>query len=145
MDTFCAPASYILSSIFIESFLLERLQLLSPNELAKKSVELLFQLKGQISVNELAHRLATSKRNLERRFLNQIGLSPKQLSKIIRLQTLLKKLEQNPSGSLTELAMECGYYDQAHFIKDFKEFTGLSPKQFYADNMKMTTLFISTE
>jgi transcriptional regulator GlxA family with amidase domain len=124
---------------------LERLHLLSANEIAKESVELLFQMKGQISVVELAQRLGISKRNLERRFSQEIGLSPKQLAKTIRLQALLKMLNQSQSKSLTELALECGYYDQAHFIKDFKEFTGLSPKQFYADNLKMSNLFIGTD
>lgn len=43
--------------------------------------------------------------------------------------------------SLTTLAYEGEYYDQAHFIKDFKEFTGLSPKEFYGSNLTMSSLF----
>ncbi|NOS90889.1 MAG: AraC family transcriptional regulator [Cyclobacteriaceae bacterium] len=144
-ETILAASSHTHRIQLIESFLLERLHLLSANEIAKESVELLFQMKGQISVVELAERLGISKRNLERRFSQEIGLSPKQLAKTIRLQALLKILNQSQSKSLTELALECGYYDQAHFIKDFKEFTGLSPKQFYADNLKMSNLFIGTD
>ncbi|MCY1561266.1 hypothetical protein D9M68_984990 [compost metagenome] len=47
--------------------------------------------------------------------------------------------------NLTEVAYENDFYDQAHFINDFKEFTGMSPKEFYADNLKMTTLFLDSE
>jgi AraC-like DNA-binding protein len=47
--------------------------------------------------------------------------------------------------SLTALAYECEYYDQAHFIKDFKEFTGLTPKEFYGNKMKMSSLFYGTD
>jgi AraC-like DNA-binding protein len=47
--------------------------------------------------------------------------------------------------SLTDLAYENEYFDQAHFIKDFKEFTGLTPKEFYGDNLKMSLIFDSKE
>jgi AraC-like DNA-binding protein len=47
--------------------------------------------------------------------------------------------------SLTSLAYDGEYYDQAHFIKDFKEFTGLTPKNFYSDSLRMSSLFIAAE
>lgn len=132
--------------VIIESFLLDRLKNQEPyDELAKISVELLLKSKGQVTIEDLADQMQTSRRQLERRFSTVIGLSPKQLSKIIRLQATLKMMEQKQFTSLTALAYENGYFDQAHFIKDFKEFTGLSPKQFYAGNLKMSALFIGTE
>lgn len=51
----------------------------------------------------------------------------------------------NQYTSLTSVAYEGNYYDQAHFIKDFKEFTGVSPKDFYSENLKMTALFSSKD
>jgi len=57
----------------------------------------------------------------------------------------LKMLEQKKFTNLTSLAYENGYYDQAHFIKDFKEFTGISPKSFFSDNLKLSALFTATE
>ena len=66
----------------------------------------------------------------------------KQLTKIIRLQAALKMMQQKQFATLTALAYESGYYDQAHFIKDFKEFAGTSPKEFYKDNLKLSALFI---
>jgi AraC-like DNA-binding protein len=98
-----------------------------------------------LTIDQLAVQQSTSRRQLERRFANTVGLSPKQLAKIIRLQHTLKNLEQKQFNNLASLAVENGYFDQAHFIKDFKEFTGITPKQFYADSLKMSSLFIQGE
>jgi AraC-like DNA-binding protein len=54
-------------------------------------------------------------------------------------------LEQKKFRNLTSLAYENGYYDQAHFIRDFKEFTGVSPKYFFADDLRLSGLFIAAE
>jgi AraC-like DNA-binding protein len=78
---------------------------------------------------------------LARKFSSAIGLSPKQLAKTIRIQTTLKKLLNEEITSLTDLAYENEYFDQAHFIKDFKEFTGLTPKEFFGDDLKMSLIF----
>lgn len=130
----------------VESFLIKRLT--SPqtvDRIAKSSVEVILQLNGQLSVDELSDQLNINRRQLERKFASVIGLSPKQLSKIIRLQATLKLIAANRFESLTAIAYEGNYYDQAHFIKDFKEFTGMSPKKFYANNLKMALLFLDAE
>lgn len=130
----------------IESFLINKLN--SPeaaDRIAKSSVEILLSYNGQVTIDVLAEQLNINRRQLERKFSSAIGLSPKQLSKVIRLQATLKMLQQNQFTNLTLLAYENGYYDQAHFIKDFKEFTGVSPKEFYADNLKMSALFYGAE
>jgi transcriptional regulator GlxA family with amidase domain len=100
---------------------------------------------GQLSVTELSKQININHRQLERKFSSAIGLSPKQLSKTIRLQSTLKMLINKKFTSLTALAYEGEYYDQAHFIKDFREFTGLTPKEFYGNNLKMSSLFYGTE
>ena len=129
-----------------EAFLLKKLSSpVSVDRIARSTVEMIMQLKGQVSVDELSEQLQVNRRQLERRFSLATGLGPKQLSKMIRLQAALKKLLGNQSASLTAVAYESDYYDQAHFIKDFKEFTGMSPKMFYADNLKMSALFSGTE
>ena len=70
---------------------------------------------------------------------------PKQLARVARLQAALKMIQQKKFNSLTEIAYENGYFDQAHFIKDFREFTGISPKSFFADNLKLSALFVAAE
>lgn len=126
----------------IEAFLLARLSVPEIiDRTVKSTVQEIIRLKGQGSVEDLSMKMSVNRRQLERKFAARIGLSPKQLLKIIRLQTALKLLQNNESNSLTDIAHESEYYDQARFIKDFKEFTGLIPKQFYSGNLKMTALF----
>jgi AraC-like DNA-binding protein len=75
-------------------------------------------------------------------FVKQVGVSPKQLGKLIRLQSALKMMLNKEDESLTSIAYNNEYYDQAHFIKDFKEFTGVSPKEFLGnDNMALSSAF----
>ncbi len=130
----------------IETFLLARLNKLEVlDRIVKSSIEILISQAGQVKVEEMAEKLNINRRKLERKFSANVGLSPKQLSKIIRLQAALKQLNQNAELSLTELAYQNGYFDQSHFIKDFKAFTGISPKQFYADHLQLSALFIGTK
>jgi AraC-like DNA-binding protein len=130
----------------LESFFLQKLSdPLSIDRITRSCVETILELKGQLSVKELSDRLNINRRQLERKFSSVIGISPKQLSKIIRLQSALKLMADQQVTSLTSLAHDGDYYDQAHFIKDFKEFTGMSPKQFYADSLKMSALFSASE
>lgn len=129
----------------IESFLLAQLQLQETTDrIAALSVQTLLALNGQLSVDELADQVQINRRQLERKFATVIGMSPKQLAKIMRLQATLKMMEERRFDSLTELAYENGYFDQAHFIKDFKEFTGVTPSEFYANQLKMSTLFLNS-
>jgi AraC-like DNA-binding protein len=130
----------------IEKFLLQALQRDDAiNRITKQIVQVLLESNGQMSVDDLAEGLQINRRQLERKFSSAIGLSPKQLSKMIRLQNTLKMMGQKQFTSLTSLAYENGYFDQAHFIKDFKEFTGVSPKQFYGENLKLSSLFTGAE
>lgn len=126
----------------IEAFLLERLaETATVDYVLESTVETILSANGQLSIDELSRQNNTNRRQLARKFSSSIGLSPKQLSKIIRLQTTLKILLNKDVNSLTDLAYENEYYDQAHFIKDFKEFTGLTPKEFYGDHLKMSLVF----
>lgn len=130
----------------IEAFLLSRLATVeSIDNIIKSTIETILTAHGQLSVDELSKQSNINRRQLERKFSSAIGLSPKQLSKTIRLQTTLKMLINKKFTSLTALAYEGEYYDQAHFIKDFREFTGLTPKEFYGNNLKMSSLFYGTD
>jgi AraC-like DNA-binding protein len=86
--------------------------------------------KGLVRVDELAGKHFLSLRQFERKFKECSGFSPKLFSRIIRFQQALHQYH-NKHISLTQIAYECGYYDQSHFIHDFKSFSGHHPKQFF--------------
>ena len=126
----------------IESFLLGKLkdeQLI--DSIVQSTIETISTAHGQLSVAELSQQMNSNRRQLARKFSSAVGISPKQLSKIIRLQSTLKTLLNKETTKLTNVAYENEYFDQAHFIKDFKEFTGLTPKEFYGDDLKMSLIF----
>lgn len=130
----------------IETFLLNRLTATETiDRIIKSTIETILTANGQLSVDELSKQTNINRRQMERKFSSAIGLSPKQLSKTIRLQATLKMLLNKNFTSLTALAHENEYYDQAHFIKDFKELTGFTPKEFYGNNLKMSSLFYGTD
>ena len=127
----------------LEKFLLARLNNKSFVEnIVKSTVNALLLTKGNESIKTILKEDLSKRRQLERKFANQIGVSPKQLGKVIRLQTALKMLLNKEKKSLTNIAYESEYYDQAHFIKDFKEFTGTNPKEFLgSENLTLSATF----
>lgn len=95
---------------------------------------------GRLRVRELAQELRCSRRHLSARFSEQVGLPPKTLARLLRFGRAARllgagPLSESPGGwaaaplSLTEIAQECGYYDQAHLNRDFREFAGLAPTE----------------
>ncbi len=127
----------------IEVFLLDRLQERSTIDgIVKSTVDALLLTRGSSPIKTILKEDLSKRRQLERKFREQIGISPKQLSRIIRLQSALKMMLSRDAKSLTNIAYQSEYYDQAHFIKDFKEFTGTIPKAFLDDEqMALSTLF----
>jgi AraC-like DNA-binding protein len=118
----------------IENFLLERLiNKATISKIVASTVDALLLAKGSSSIHTILKDNLSKRRKLEREFARQIGISPKQLGKVIRLQAVLKLLLDPKSGNLTQIAYENDYHDQAHFTKDFKEFTGTNPKHFLND------------
>ncbi|CAH1199148.1 hypothetical protein PAECIP111893_01243 [Paenibacillus plantiphilus] len=82
---------------------------------------------GSIRVGQLAEESALSRRQSERRFVERIGVSPKSLAQIVKFQHVLRSLRF--AERLTQLAYDADYYDQSHFIKEFRKRSGTTPKQ----------------
>ena len=78
-----------------------------------------------------------SQRTFQRMFKKNVGLSPRLFARVAKFNNSLQKLESSDFQSLTELAHQSGYADQSHFIRTFKEFTGLTPKEFLASMDKV--------
>lgn len=85
--------------------------------------------KGQMPLKTLSKKTNISQRQLARQFNSFLGLAPKEFSRITRFLNSLDNIKKYPSYSLTQVAYESGYFDQAHFIHDCKEFTGFTPKE----------------
>jgi AraC-like DNA-binding protein len=96
-----------------------------------------------ISVKQMTKDLFLSERTLERKFLSEVGLSPKNFCRIMRLQHTLRLLQKKEPEALTGVAQQAGFYDQAHFIKDFKELTGLTPAAYYQAQHNINDQFIA--
>jgi AraC-like DNA-binding protein len=85
---------------------------------------------GQIRIDDLAFQAGLSARQLRRLFLDQVGLSPKHFCRVIRFRNSLSRLPQAGWTEWAQVALDCGYYDQAHFIHEFREFSGYTPGDF---------------
>ena len=101
------------------------------------TIKTIVQNKGLVKVNKLVGDCSLSERQFERQFCRFAGFSPKLFSRIVRFHSAMDQYGNN-SKSLTKIALDCGYYDQSHFIRDFKEFSGLSPKNFFSGNSEAT-------
>ncbi|RPE12178.1 helix-turn-helix domain-containing protein [Chitinophaga lutea] len=89
------------------------------------------------NIENVASRYGITSRYLQKLFLQYTGLTPKLYTKINRFQQSLKLVTQKDIP-LTSIAYHCGYFDQSHFIKEFKSFTGLTPSGYAADTSPIT-------
>lgn len=112
----------------VETFLISQLNDSATDLLVLSAVRQIYQTKGLIRIKHLAERLNSSQSPLEKRFRKIVGASPKKFASIVRFQSVLT--DYSPTLNLTETAYALGYYDQAHFIKDFRHFTGDTPEKF---------------
>jgi AraC-like DNA-binding protein len=96
----------------------------------RKAVKLVAQHQGDVEVTELARQLKISRQTVKHKFDNAIGLSPKTFGKLRRFQNVLRCISSDTNINWSELAQRCGYYDQAHLIREFNSFTGFSPEKF---------------
>ncbi|GGG07755.1 hypothetical protein GCM10011344_05380 [Dokdonia pacifica] len=101
---------------------------------------------GSIRISELFEEFNVSKVTLHKHFINKVGLSPKKVSQIWRMNRILQLRKEFPDINLTKIGLEAGFYDQAHFIKDFYAIFKTTPFKFFAQKsnlIEITNLNIS--
>ncbi|MBU3914007.1 AraC family transcriptional regulator [bacterium] len=92
-----------------------------------RALDEIIRLKGQIRIEDLADQAGISRRQIERTFNDNVGITPKRFCRIVRFGNILPQLKSINSTNWANLALSAGYCDQAHFINDWKFFTGRSP------------------
>lgn len=112
----------------VERFLLSQLRDIHTDRLIVEAVKLIYQSRGTIQVKELNERLFISQSPFEKRFRKVVGTTAKKFAAIVRFNAVLNNL--HGTKTLTELCYENHFFDQAHFIKNFKQFTGDTPENF---------------
>jgi AraC-like DNA-binding protein len=90
---------------------------------------------GLVEIGALAAELRASRRHLIAQFRDQIGLPPKTIARILRFNRAVALLGDDDGSRLADIAYECGYYDQAHFNRDFRQFAGTAPQQYLASRL----------
>ena len=82
------------------------------------------------TIAEIVHRTGYSHKHLLSLFGKYVGLSPKEFLRVLKFQQTIQRIEKMKRVDWVQLAHDCGYYDQSHFINDFKEFSGFSPSEY---------------
>lgn len=127
----------------LESFLKKQFQ---SEHSAPQTIRLIAEVKKceSLSLKTLTEKTGVHYKKLERVFSKYTGYNPKNFTRVIRFYKALQQM-QKPSHSLTGIGLDGGYYDQAHFIRDFKAFTGKSPKQFQVENPTIAHLLLRSQ
>ncbi|MDQ2657843.1 MAG: helix-turn-helix transcriptional regulator [Bacteroidota bacterium] len=112
----------------IERFLMNRMYKTETDRLVSAAVQQINQVSGFVRIKELGDRLCISKDAFEKRFRRTVGTSPKQFASLVRMSSIIK--QTCGRDELIGTAIDAGFFDESHFIKAFKQFTGQTPTDF---------------
>jgi AraC-like DNA-binding protein len=111
----------------VDSFLLSKLNSIRDSLPFDFAMQELAQNKGNLSIGDAASLACLSLRQFQRKCYERLGMSPKMYGRIARFSHAYKIFERSSAVNWTTLALTSGYYDQMHFIRDFKQFAGVVP------------------
>jgi AraC-like DNA-binding protein len=111
-------------------FMLKGKNKLEPNLFVSYAIDQLQQSPHLWTIAQLSDKIGITQKHLISLFKKHAGLSPKSFARIARFQKVIKEVETKRSIEWTSVAYDCGYYDQAHFIKEFKAFSGINPSAY---------------
>lgn len=127
----------------VEDFLLHRFDFarLRFTKNIESAQKMLISSNGILKIHELARQNCMSISSLERRFHQQVGLSPKSYASILRFNHVFKLIRQLGTTKWQEIIYNCGYYDQASFIKDFSRYTDETPRRFFLSEFRASEFY----
>jgi AraC-like DNA-binding protein len=111
------------------------------DRVAQFAISRIVESKGNIQLTQVQKELQLTERTLQRKFAENIGISPKLFARICRFQNALAQFKMAGFTNLSDVAFDNGYSDQSHFIRTFKEFAGFSPLRFQKAKAKLTLNF----
>lgn len=114
----------------LEAFLLARAARSEPDPLVAAAVEWIECAPLETRIAALTKHIGLSQSALERRFRRAVGVTPRKFASLVRLQRVLRLHE--PGMRLTRLAASAGYFDQSHFIHEFRRFSGVTPSAYFS-------------
>ena len=121
----------------VENFLLKKfIKKLVVNPFINFAVNKIIRAPENISIEQIAAKVGFSQKHLIKLFKDNVGVTPKGFLKIIRFQKAITEISAARSPDWIGIALESGYYDQAHFINDFKAFSGFTPNQYMQKNVE---------
>lgn len=130
----------------IDNYLLNRLERFEqPAALADKAALLILEKRGMITIEKVAETLHVGERHLRRVFSQRVGINAKLFARIKRFQYVNLCLTLNKTLDWQEFLVEGGFYDQAHFIKDFVAFCGKAPSAQLLQSKKIVELLTPKE
>jgi AraC-like DNA-binding protein len=95
----------------------------------------LIETDGRVGIGELAGELRCSRRYLVTQFREHVGLPPKRVARVLRFRRAFEELGRDDGRRFAEIAQDCGYYDQAHFNRELREFAGVAPSELIASRI----------
>lgn len=123
-----APSDPAAQKQILDAYFTSRLQL-TPGKLALQPLRARIEAEGGlVRMDALCAQAAVSARQLDRLFRSHLGLSPKTFARVVRFQRALTMLKGDPGCTLAAVAARCGYYDQPHFVREFKAYAGVAPR-----------------
>lgn len=124
----------------IERWLLAHL-IQPEDKILLESIKIIQSLKGNIALSNLYSYLNIDKSTLEKKFKKKVGISPKKLAAIYRFNHVVALKTFKPNLTYTQISYDCGYFDQAHLIREFKKHSGYSPTAYFNKKYRFTEIF----
>ena len=144
LDAGLAEAAASGSEEAVERFVAERIAASrhEPDALVTRAVERIENASGSVEIEDLLREAGIGRRQLERRFGDAVGIGPALLASIVRFRRVFDVIERGGPRPWTEAALAAGYYDQSHFIREFRRFVGCTPSDFEAERTGLASALV---
>ncbi|MCF2490723.1 helix-turn-helix domain-containing protein [Dyadobacter sp. CY347] len=120
----------------MEAFLLKQASAANADQQIQNMTMFMMNSNGTYSIKDLQQKTEMSERTFERKFATQVGVPPKLFSKIVRFHSSIRQMDKGKYEKLSDVAYENGYADQSHFVRNFKEFTSITPRAYKSKKSK---------